>query len=218
MRDVVSEHRRAAVLLCRLLDEQLALTADVVHLHGELLCGGGDLFDFLLKLLLRRARILILRTGKLQLCVQLAQHAAGGVHSAQPQTDLQLLFLAGKRQILLCLFALLCKRADAALQLLQNVPQAHQILLGSRQTALRLVFMIAVFGNARRLFKNLSPLLRLGGNDVLDPALSDDGIAVSAETGVHEQHLNVLEAHRCVVDEVFARPRPIAAAGDLHIV
>lgn len=78
--------------------------------------------------------------------------------------------------------------------------------------------MIAVFGNARRLFKNLPPLLRLGGNDVLDPALSDDGIAVSAETGVHEQHLNVLEAHRCVVDEVFARPRPIAAAGDLHIV
>ncbi len=75
-----------------------------------------------------------------------------------------------------------------------------------------------VFGDAGGLLENGAALLGLGGEDLVDLALGHDRVAGSADTGVHEQLLDVFEAAGLAVEEVFAAAVAIDAAHDLDLV
>ena len=86
----------------------------------------------------------------------LSQHPAGAVQGLQPNADLQALLLLVQGDELLRLFRLEAQGLHPALQLREDVPQAHQVLLSLVQAALRLLFAVAVAGDARRLLKKFS--------------------------------------------------------------
>ena len=73
---------------------------------------------------------------------------------------------------------------------------------------------MAEFGDAGGLFEDLAPVGRFEGEDLVDAALPDIGIALAAEAGVHEQLVDVLEAGKLLVDIVFALAGAEIAAGD----
>ena len=86
--------------------------------------------------------------------------------------------------------------------------------------ALGLFLAVAVAGDARRLFKHVAPVGAAGGDDLGDAALADDGVAVAAEARVHQEGVNVLEAHGLLVDVILALAAAVIAAGqhDLRAV
>ncbi len=218
MEQVALEHGAFAVTAHRLFLQRGGGTAALVHLHRELLGRGGKLLHLFFQLTDRRARVLILRARQFKFGIQPTQRLPRPLDLQQPKADLQPFLLAGQLQKPLRLFGLLRQRPDPLLQLLQDVPQAQKVVLGGGQAALRLVFAEAVFGDARRFFKDLPALLGTGSHNVADAPLSHDGIAVPAKAGVHEQKLNIPQTHRCVIQHVFAVTRAIIAPGDAHVV
>ena len=73
---------------------------------------------------------------------------------------------------------------------------------------------MAEFGDAGGFLENFAAVGRFEGEDLVDAALADVGIALSAKTGVHEQLVDVLEAGKLLVDIVFALAGAEIAAGD----
>ncbi len=136
--------------------------------------------------------------------VLLAQDAPRLPEHGDPQADFNPLFLLREREVALGLFRLLFEGADPAFELGKDVVQAHEVLFGLRQPALGVLFAVAEPGDAGRLLKNLPPVLAARGDDAVDAALADHGVAVAAEACVHEQLVDVPEADGAVVDAVLA--------------
>ena len=63
---------------------------------------------------------------------------------------------------------------------------------------------MAVFRNTGRFFKNLAPVGALKRYDLVNFTLTDVGISLSAETGIHKQLVDILQAGALAVDIVFA--------------
>ena len=72
-------------------------------------------------------------------------------------------------------------------------------------------------GNARRLLKDLTALTALDRQDLIDLALADDGIALPAHAGIHKELVDVLQAHRLLIDIVFRLAAAVIAAGHRHL-
>ncbi len=102
------------------------------------------------------------------------------------------------------------ERAQGALYLGDDVVEAQQV--GGRLLELHLGDSLArlVAGDARGLFDQPAPLLRLAGEDHADLSLLDDGVGPDAEAGVHQHVLDVLQAYQPAVQTVLA----LAAAED----
>ena len=81
------------------------------------------------------------------------------------------------------------------------------------QLALGLLLAVAVAGNARRLLKDLTSVGALDRQDGVHLALTDDGVALPAKTGVHEQFVHVLQAAGGLIDEIFALAGTVVAPG-----
>ena len=192
------------------------LGAGLLHPHGapvylpEVFLGAlGNGLDLLLQLP-------VLGLGQGDFLPVLSQHPAGAVQGLQPNADLQALLLLVQGDELLRLFRLEAQGLHPALQLREDVPQAHQVLLSLVQAALRLLFAVAVAGDARRLLKNLPAVLGTGGHDAVDLALADDGIAVPSQARVHKELVDILQAHGVLVDEVLALSRAVIPPGNGH--
>src|SRR5699024_8065739 len=95
---------------------------------------------------------------------------------------------------------------------------AFQVALGGGQAALGFVFAVAVAGDAGGLLKDLPPFARLGGHDLGDAALADDGVAVPAQAGVQKQLVDVLQADALAVDAVLALAAAVVPAADGDLV
>ena len=67
------------------------------------------------------------------------------------------------------------------LQLVNLIVDAHQILLGALQLALGLLLPVAVAGDAGGLLKDLPAVGGLDGQDLVNFALADDGVALPAQ-------------------------------------
>ena len=132
----------------------------------------------------------------------------------EPDRDLHALQLVAQHQIFLRLFRLLPERLDLHFQLGDFVSDAQQIVLRRRKTALRFLAAVAAFGDARRLLKNLAPVGAFDGKDLINPALPNVGIALTAEAGVHQQLVDIAQARRLLVDIVFALARAVIPAGN----
>ena len=76
---------------------------------------------------------------------------------------------------------------------------------------------MAESGDARRLFKDLPTVGGLYRQNLIDAALADDGVALPAQTGIHKQLVDVLEAHGAAVDVVLTLPGAVVTAGDHHL-
>ena len=136
------------------------------------------------------------------------------VERSHPQRDLLHAQLVPQKQILFGDLRLLFQRADLHFELFDLVVDAHKVFLGALQLALGLLLAVAETGNARRFLKHVAPVGAAGGDDLRDAALADDGIAVAPEAGVHEQGVDVLEAHGLFVDIVLALSTAVIATGE----
>ena len=109
---------------------------------------------------------------------------------------------------------LLTQGLHLQLQLLDLVVDTEEILLRLFQLPLRFFLSVTKTGNAGGFLKNLPPVGALVGNDLGDAALADDGIAVPAQAGVHEQVVDVLQTHLLPVDIILAVAAAVILAGE----
>ena len=76
---------------------------------------------------------------------------------------------------------------------------------------------MAVFADPGGLLKDLAALAALDGQDLVDLALPDDGVALAPHAGVHEQLVHVLQAHGLLVDVVFRLAAAVVAPRHRHL-
>ena len=122
--------------------------------------------------------------------------------------------LVAQSEIALCGLRLLFQRTDLHFKLLYLVIDAQEVFLGLGELALRFLLAVAVARYARRLLEYLAPVGALGGDDVGDPALTDNGIAVAPKPRVHEEAVDILEADGLLVDVILAVAATVIAAGE----
>ena len=208
------QHGRAARLFGgALLDraqvgaQAVGLAVDPAHFLEKLLGAG-------VQSLLRRFCFAELTAAGHRILRGLGRVGLDALERQQPQRDLQHAQLVAQEQVLLCLFRLLFQRADLARQLVVQIADAGQIVLGRGQLALGLLLAVAELGDARRFLEDLAPVLALEGQYLVDTALSDAGIAVPPEAGIHEQLVDVTQAAVLFVQVIFTLARTVIAARD----
>ena len=108
--------------------------------------------------------------------------------------------------------------AQPTLGACQLLAHQDQVLLRVLELALRLHLAGAELGDAGRLFQDGATLHRRRAQHGVDLSLLDDGVGIVADARVHEQFLDVAQAHLAAVDQVFAATVGVEAAGDLHLV
>ncbi len=116
------------------------------------------------------------------------------------------------------LAGLTLQRADLAFHFSNEVLDAQQILLGILELAHGLFFLRLKFGDAGGFFENQPAIFRFAGQDLGDVALRHDAVTGAANAGAHEQLLNVFEAARGFVDEVFGAAIAEYAPGQSHFI
>ena len=76
---------------------------------------------------------------------------------------------------------------------------------------------MAVAGDAGRLLKDLPAVSGFDRQNLVDLTLADDGIALPAQTRVHEQLVDILQSDGAAVDVVLALPGAVVPPGDHHL-
>ena len=178
-----------------------------VQLHKPLLAGGGDGLQFLLRLCnglrerferfaqFRKARLIALCANEVDVDVQKLQFVA-------------------QRQVFARRLALFFERLHARFQFGKDVLDAGEVLPRVLHAALGVQFAGLVLDDARRLLEDLAPVLRAHGEDVVDAALTDEGIALLADARIAEKVHDVAQAAGGAVELVFALAAAVDAAGD----
>ena len=98
-----------------------------------------------------------------------------------------------------------------------DIRQPRQMLVHFIQAADRLLALGQIFGDTAGLLEDPSALLRLGGEDHVDMPLLDDRVRPAPQAGAEKELLDILQATGGVVDQVFAFPGAIDAAGDRQL-
>ena len=170
-----------------------------------------DLFDFFVDFFL-------LRTCQCFFIVPVPQPLCRIAQRGQPESDFHALFLFHQDKVLLGFLRFTAQGFHAPFQFRQNHVEMHQIFLGAGKIALRLLLAVAVFGNARRFFKDTAPFLGTHVDHVRHFALSDNGIAVTTHAGVHKEFVDILETNRLAVDFIFTVARTVVSPGNRDFV
>ena len=121
-------------------------------------------------------------------------------------------------QVLFCLLRLHLQRFQLQFQLGYLVPDAQQIVLGVFQLPLGLFFPVTILGDARRFLKDFPAVSAFQGEDLINSALADVGVALPAQTGVHEQLMDILQTGGLFVDIEFAVPGAVKPPGHHHFI
>ena len=103
------------------------------------------------------------------------------------------------------------------LQGAEHVLEAHQVVLGGAQPQLGLVAPRMEAGDAGRFLEQDAALGRLGGDDVADAALADQGVGPRAGRRVGEQQLDVAGPDFLGIDAVGRPAAAFDAAADLQL-
>ena len=140
------------------------------------------------------------------------------VQGVQPHGYLHPLELLLHFQIFSGLFGLDLQGLQLHFQLGDLVPDAQQIVLGPFQLPLGLFLPVAVFGDARRLLKDLPPVSGFQGQYLINAALADVGVALPAQARIHQQLIDVFQPGGLAVDIVFAVAGAVIPPGDHHLV
>ncbi len=199
--------RRRAFLFPQRLPCLLRAQIAIAHFLRALLRLGIERLQLFLGLLQTALCAFILRDHRVVLFPELIQR----VH---PDGDLQQAQFVPIQQKLLCHFRLLLQRADLHFQLLDLIADTQQVFLSAFQLALGFLLAVAIQGDAGRFLKDLPPLRAFGRDDFRNAPLPDDRIALSAQTGVHEQLTHIPQANGFFVDVVLALSTPVIPAGE----
>jgi hypothetical protein len=105
-----------------------------------------------------------------------------------------------------------------ACELGDHVFQPLQIVLGAAQAQFRLMAAHMQAGNAGGIFQHAAALVRLGLDDLADPALMHERGRTRAGRGIGKQKLDVARAHFAAVDAVAGALLALDAARDFDRV
>ena len=199
--------------VCRrlFLRELLQALFQLVDFAVQLLLRGFGGGHRLARLRNRRLDFLAVRRVLFQRLVELVDLLLGHV-------DVEPAQLVAEFLVLLRLADLPLQRADLPLHLPQDVRLAQQVLLGLLDLPQRLLAVRLELGDARRLLEHRAAVLGLGREDRVDLALRHHRIRACADARAHEEVLDVLQAARLLVDEVFARAVAVDAPRDRDLV
>ena len=182
----------------------------VPHLHGQLLRPAKAGLNRPLRRLLLAHRLFIVG-------LQLDGANPDALQGIQPHGDLQAPQLIPENQIFLCCLALSPQGFHLQFQLGDLVVDPHQIFIGALQLPLCLFLAVAEAGDTCRLLKDFPAVGRLHREDLIDAALANDGVTLPAKASVHEQLVDILQAHRATVDVVLTLSGTVVAAGDHYL-
>ncbi len=110
------------------------------------------------------------------------------------------------------------ERTDLALHFFDHVADAKKIRFGGFQFAQRLPLLRFVFRNAGGFFKNGATIFRPRAQDHVDLALLHHRISGARDAGVGEKILDVAQAARRFVEQVFGIAIAINATRYAHVV
>ena len=136
----------------------------------------------------------------------------------EPQADVRPLLGLQKDDTLSGLVGLLLLRDELSLHLGKDIPYTDEIILGGLELSLGLVLLDTVLGDTRGVLEYASTLLALTGHHVGDTALSDDGVAVTTDTRIEEQLVNILQADGLTIDQIFTFSRAKIATGNGDLI
>ena len=136
------------------------------------------------------------------------------VQCRKPDGDFLFTQLIAQQQIALCHLGLFAQRPDLELELLNLIVDAQQVFFGFFKLAFGLFLAPAVTRNAGGLFKNLAAVGAARRDDVGNPALADDGIAVPAEARIQKETDDILEPDGFLIDKILTLAAAVIAAGE----
>ncbi len=116
--------------------------------------------------------------------------------------------------VALGLGGLALERVHLPRDLFEDVVHAREILLGRFEAQLGETLLGLEAGDAGGLFDDGAAVVRLGAEKLADALLLDDGVALRAEAGAHEDVLNIAQAAELAVEQIFAVAGAEEAAGD----
>ena len=212
--DGALQHRHGRLLVLHAPVHGSGLPADALGLHILFLHPGAELLSLGIQGIQPGLGLIPLGFGDAKIRLQLPGVGLQGIQILQPYGDLQKAQLVPEDQILFRLFRLVPQGLHLQLQLGDLVVDADQILLRPLQLSLRVLFPVAEFGDAGGLLEDLPALAAFGGEDLVDLTLADNGVALLAHAGVHEQLRHILQSDGLAVDVIFALPAAVIAAGD----
>ena len=216
--DLGPKHRHRPLTLVGVGLALLHLEADPLGLHVLLPHFGGVRLGGGIEALYQTLGLFLLPDGAFIVGEELSAPRPDLVQLIHPQGDLQPAELIPEEQEAFGLLGLGPEGLHLELQLIDLVVDPDQVLLGALQLALRLLLPVAVPGDAGGLLKDLPAVGALDGQDLINLALADNGIALPPQTGVHEQLVHVPEPDGVAVDKVFALSRPVVPPGDHDLV
>ena len=122
-----------------------------------------------------------------------------------------------KLKLWLGALALAEERADLRLHLAREVVDAEQVGARRLELPLRAAAAVAVQADARRLLEELAPVVRAVREEGVDHLAFDHHAALGAKAGAAYEVVDVAQAARRPVEEVFPLARPRQAARDHHL-
>ena len=125
-------------------------------------------------------------------------HAAGQ-HNAQPAAQ----FVAHGSEAL-GLGGLALEAVHLPRDFFEDVVDAGEVLLRAFEAQLGETLLGFEAGDAGGFFDDGAAIVRLGAEQLADALLADDGVALRAEAGAHEDVLNVAQAAELAVEQIFA--------------
>src|SRR6266540_5647875 len=110
------------------------------------------------------------------------------------------------------------ERTDLPFHFANQIADAQEILLGVFQLAKCLALLRFEPGNAGGLLEDHPAVLRFAGENLRDVPLRHDAVAGAPHAGAHKKLLDVLQAARGPVDEIFAAAIAENPPGDGQLV
>ena len=112
-----------------------------------------------------------------------------------------------------CRFGLPRERLKPRLNLLYDVTDAKEVLLGLGEFDEGLALFYPVFAHSGRLFEEGAALLRAGAQDRFDLALTNDGERAFPQAGIEKELLDITQPTWRAVDEKLALPGAVYSPG-----
>jgi len=97
-----------------------------------------------------------------------------------------------------------------------DIPQPHHVLVRRFQPARGQFLAVFVFDNSGGLFEQEPAVFGPRADDHIHLSLADQGIGVGADSGIHEQFLDIPKAGRHLVEQVLSFAVPVHPPADLH--
>ena len=136
----------------------------------------------------------------------------------EPEGNVDRLFLLDHREILLGFLRVPRERTDALFEHADDVAQTVHIDLGRCELAFAFLFVQAVLRDARGFLEDVATILALARDDLGDPPLPDDGVALASDTGVQKQLGDIAQTAGLFIDHILALPRAVIPSCDGDLV